>query len=186
MDLGAYANIVTLGNLAKENGIIVPRLRGYRLMSQEEPLTKSEIEEQARETALDNCADILRSMGYGVTEYSSRTDYKVGKYMVLSRDSHHDIIDVNWGAVHGDLRRQMKFEIKKTKKRYFRQYNMFNKYCGREDVLYIHARIGGNNWAYYGGADLQNKEWFLDRVDDAFDSTYCDIYAKINEQGRDG
>lgn len=32
MDLGAYAQIEELEELAKLNGIQVPRLRGYRLM----------------------------------------------------------------------------------------------------------------------------------------------------------
>jgi len=31
MDLGAYVQIEDLDKIAKENGIVVPRLRGYRL-----------------------------------------------------------------------------------------------------------------------------------------------------------
>lgn len=60
-----------------------------------------------------------------------------------------------------------------------RQYEMFNKYCGRPDVLYIHARIGGPNWVTFGGPELAKQPWFIDAIDDAFDPTYCDIYAKI-------
>ena len=59
------------------------------------------------------------------------------------------------------------------------QFNTWNKYVGRDDVLYIHARIGGNNWNYYDGPELARQPWFLEKVDDCFDSTYCDIYAKI-------
>ena len=58
-------------------------------------------------------------------------------------------------------------------------FNTFNKYCGREDVLYIHARIGGSNWKFYGGNELEKKPWFIEKVDDYFDDTYCDIYARI-------
>lgn len=64
---------------------------------------------------------------------------------------------------------------------YERSYAMwktFNKYCGRDDVLYIHARIGGGNWPSYR-EEVENQPWFIEKVDDAFDSTYCDIYARI-------
>lgn len=35
MDLGAYVNIEDLDAIAKANGIDIPRLRGYRLMKEE-------------------------------------------------------------------------------------------------------------------------------------------------------
>ena len=38
MDLGAYVQIEELEKIAKKNGIEVPRLRGYRLMSEEQPV----------------------------------------------------------------------------------------------------------------------------------------------------
>ena len=48
MDLGAYVQIEDLSEVMKTNGISVPRLRGLRLMSEEKPLTKEEIEEQIK------------------------------------------------------------------------------------------------------------------------------------------
>ena len=57
------------------------------------------------------------------------------------------------------------------------QFEMFNKYVGREDV---HSRIGGDNWNYYGGPELEKQPWFLEKIDDYYDNTYCDIYAKID------
>jgi hypothetical protein len=46
----------------------------------------------------------------------------------------------------------------------------------------IHARIGGNNWEYYDGDEtVATKPWFLEKVDDEFDSTYCDIYVRFDE-----
>ena len=39
MDLGAYTQIEELENIAKDNGIEVPRLRGYRLMKEESKIT---------------------------------------------------------------------------------------------------------------------------------------------------
>lgn len=62
------------------------------------------------------------------------------------------------------------------------QIKVFNSYCGRTDVYMIHARIGGNNWDYYDGDEtVATKPWFLERVDDEFDSTYCDIYVRFDE-----
>jgi hypothetical protein len=56
---------------------------------------------------------------------------------------------------------------------------MFNKYIGRDDILYVHARIGSGNWPAYRD-EVVNQPWFLEKIDDAFDPTYCDIYAKID------
>lgn len=59
------------------------------------------------------------------------------------------------------------------------QYETFNKYVGRDDVLMVHARIGGGNWEYYGGPELAKQPWFIEKVDDSYDNTYCDIYVQI-------
>ncbi len=101
----------------------------------------------------------------------TRTDRAVDRYS--------DMHDVAMEKIHGKLRKKVKFAAKKAIRRAFDQYNTWNKYCGRNDVLYIHARIGGNNWEYFGGPELTKEPWFLEKVDDSFDSTYCDIYAKI-------
>jgi hypothetical protein len=43
--------------------------------------------------------------------------------------------------------------------------------------------MGGNNWEYYDGKkELMSQHWFLDRVDDWWDGTYCDFYAKIKKE----
>lgn len=102
MDIGAYLNISQLQDIADKNGIIVPRLRGYRLMSQETPIELADNEQSIT----------------------------------------------------------------------------FNSYVGRDDVLYVHARIGGGNWETYRD-EVENQPWFIEKVDDAYDSTYCDIYCRI-------
>lgn len=60
---------------------------------------------------------------------------------------------------------------------------MWNKYAGQENVLYIHSRMGGNNWldlSYVNErAKIVQAPWFLGRVDDCYDNTYCDFYARI-------
>ena len=49
MDLGAFAQIEDLDALAQLNGIEIPRLRGYRLMSQCEPYTAEETEQEIKD-----------------------------------------------------------------------------------------------------------------------------------------
>lgn len=87
---------------------------------------------------------------------------------------------VRWDRIHGWKRKVLKTEIHNQKMRYKRQADVFNKYVGRKDIMYIHARIGGGNWPHYY-KEVVDKDWFIEKVDDGFDSTYCDIYAKIKE-----
>lgn len=87
---------------------------------------------------------------------------------------------VKWNKIHGRKRKVLKTFIHNEIKRQQRQSEVWNKYVGRNDVLYIHARIGGGNWLYYY-KEVVDQPWFLEKVDDSYDSTYCDIYAKINK-----
>lgn len=188
MDLGAYANIEELSKVAAANSISVPRLRGYRYMKFEASVPEEELEAHANESAMSECEDALREVGYCTHEYSSRTDRRIKKYMVRKPvviDEDLTVVRpvaVNWNAAHGKLRKKLKYAIKRAKRKYRKQYEVFNKYCGRDDVLYIHARIGGNNWSYFGGPELSRQPWFLEKVDDSYDDTYCDIYAKIDPE----
>lgn len=52
MDLGAFQNIEALDRLAKDNGIYIPRCRGYRLMKDEAVITQVEIDELKRINAI--------------------------------------------------------------------------------------------------------------------------------------
>lgn len=132
MDLGATAQIDRLEIIAQENGISVPRLRGYRLMSECEPYTEEEIQEQIR--------DIKSSY----------------RFM-------HEPLSRIWDIEH-DVRKQC---------------GLWNKYAGRDDVLYIHSRCRGAD------AEMRAMPWYLDDARDAFDGTYCDIYAKIEPVAKD-
>ena len=58
MDLTAYMQIEDLSEIARKNNIEVPRLRGYRLMADEEPVTKEDIEELVKQAAIDVCKDL--------------------------------------------------------------------------------------------------------------------------------
>lgn len=183
MDFGAYVKIDDVSKIAEENGINIPRLRGYRLMVNEEPLPTDEIkkiEEFAEKGVYENmCSGVpafsVNPLYYAFGEY---TDRIIAKYI----DEHGNL---RWNLVHGKKRKNAKFAVKKIKRQVRKQYETFNKYVGREDVLYVHARIGGGNWKLYC-AEIQNQSWFLEKVDDFYDDTYCDIYAKIGKHKKDG
>lgn len=182
MDLGAYVQIDELDKIAKDNGIDIPRLRGYRLMKDEEKVAQEEIQEMKRNCKIRAVKTLCESIPFwdpnaSVRISNSRTNMIKDYFLVRNRNGYKGI---RWDRIHGRKRKILKFEIKKEKRRIQHQYDVWNKYVGREDVLYIHSRMGGNNWKYYEGkTDIMNQPWFLDRVDDCFDSTYCDFYAKI-------
>ena len=179
MDLGAYTKIDDLSQVMRDNGISVPRLRGLRLMSEEKPLTKEDLEEQINDQWLWKCEEMCCAkfrFDAGWMSISAKTR-AIEKHYLIKKGAY--ATGVRWNNLHGKKRKLFKFARKKVAKRVHRTYDTFNSYCGREDVLYIHARIGGGNWDYYGGAEIAKQPWFIEKVDDAFDCTYCDIYARI-------
>lgn len=195
MDLGAYAQIDNLGQIMKDNGIDIPRLRGLRLMKDEEPVSKEEITGIAEIEGLRRCAWLCRALppfdwNATCSCLSDRTDAICEYYLELPKyDSgiinHMDPIAIRWDRVHGKKRKAFKYVIKQAKKEVFRQLDVWNKYAGQDDILYIHARLGSGNW---GGYDcdkiVKGQPWYLDHCEDYFDSTYVDIYAKIKTPER--
>lgn len=183
MDLGAYVQIEDLEQVMKDNDIDVPRLRGLRLMKQEEPISKAAMEDHWEWIGVSECEGLCQNgfkMNGNLIELSERTDRIIDKYMIRNKDRH--VIGIKWDKVHGKKRKLFKYELRKAKERVLKQDNMFNKYCGRDDVLYIHARLGGGNWNYYGCNEIiKNQPWYLEHCEDSFDRTYVDIYAKIKE-----
>lgn len=184
MDFGAYLNIEDLEYIAKANNIDIPRVRGYRLMQYEELISKKEIQD-----TIDDCKIyVIKHLCQSYPFWSSNPEYySLNRYTsslqdrYLIKDHDKNYIAVNWDRIHGWKRKIAKFEIKKKIQQMQKQYDTWNKYVGRSDVLYIHSRIGGNNWKLFENkSDLLNSSWFLDRVDDWFDTTYCDFYAKID------
>lgn len=179
MDLGAYAQIETLEHIMKENGIEVPRLRGLRLMKTQKPIPKEQMENESLYHGLFCCEQACCSdFQYDADwcEFSPRTNRTKRRYMTF--DSEGNATGIRWDKVHGKKRKLFKYLLKTERKKVYENYAVFNQYCGRDDVLYIHARIGGANWPYYCDK-VKNQPWFIERKDDAFDNTYCDIYAKI-------
>ena len=159
MDLGAFVNIKNLQRLAEANGIDIPRLRGYRLMQDETEVDEEDISDIIHNLEIWECKNLFGD-----------------KYI---QDINENDKRIRWELLHGKRRKVLKFAVKKRRKRAIEQYRIFNKYVGQSGVLYIHARIGGSNWNSYGGSDLEKNSWFIEKVDDCFDGTYCDIYAKI-------
>ncbi len=184
MDLGAYAQIGDLDKIAKDNGIEVPRLRGYRLMKDEESVDLKEIVNKGA-IAVDCAMDLCESSPFWnpnarCGEFSYLTDLIKKYYLVTSKDEngHTKYTGVRWNKIHGKKRKILKTYIHNEIKRSTAQWTTWNKYAGKDDILYIHARIGGNNWSSYY-QQVVGQPWFIEKVDDSFDSTYCDIYARI-------
>ena len=174
MDLGAYAQIENLGAVASQNGISVPRLRGYRLLKDEKPMDYLEAMGDGYEAQI--VMDLIHAMpfwtydsswsAYGGEEY----DWAENHYLSKDRNA------VRWENIHGWKRRVLKLAIHTERKKYKKQYEVWNRYTGRDDILYAHARIGGKNWAYYKDYMIGD---LIERVDDAWDCTYCDLYFRI-------
>lgn len=150
MDLYAYGQIENLDELAKKNGIDIPRLRGYRLMAEMTPFSDEEIEKNIREVYKDTLELYTPSKHCAVMKGRKLYD-----------------------------KRQAKGEARAHAKRTRKQMEMYNRYCGCKDVLMVHARIGKWNWAEYGGPLISMEKWFIEKADDGYDPTYCDIYVRI-------
>lgn len=177
MDLFAYAQIEDLEPLLEMNGIKdIARLRGLRLMAEEKIVPKEEIQKIIRSHIKDDLkAFFAYDPRFGLYEYSDWTDFKFRYY--IKGDG-----TPRWNKIHGKFRKKIKFLIKKSKKNSREQYEMFNKYVGRDDVLYIHTRTGGDNWNYYECYKYLLEPWYLDHCTDSWDCTYADIYVKIDPE----
>lgn len=177
MDLHAFSQIEKYDPIATANGINVPRLRGYRLMSEENPIPIEEAMKGVMDSFFyESFVDEVPAFAINTwcAELSSRTRKLRKKYLTK------DHMGLRWDRIHGRKRKNAKYLIKKQQQRVLEQYTVFNRYAGKEGVLYIHARIGGYNWNQYGGKDLEKEPWFLEKVDDAYDGTYCDIYVRVS------
>ena len=175
MNLGAFFNIGILEPVAKANGIDVPCLRGYWLMKNKKKLTNDDISEMCRDVTIEAIEKLIASNWKELPyrEYSIKTTKRNKHYL---NDTDFDKMVIRWDRIHGKKRKMAKWECKKACRNVIRQMNMFNKYAGRDDVLYIHARLG--NWLNIM-SDIKKKSWYLESINDSFDSSYCDIYAKI-------
>ncbi len=182
MDLGAYIQIDDLQPILDANGIAVPRLRGLRLMKDEAAYTAEEINKNITGAVYDSYNRTLSSFPVGSLnpawiESSDRTDRMLKRYTTCKDDCR--VTEVKWNKIHGKLRKAMKYHARRAAKRMSGSLAMWNKYAGRNDVIYIHAKLGSINWSGTTWKNLAREPWFLDGEDDPYDSAYCNIYAKI-------
>lgn len=184
MDLFAYTQIDSLHDILSSTGIDIPRLRGLRLMLEEEPITDDDIADEIHGEQMYVAERIICSIpkwspNSDTTRYNWRIDRECRKYLVYDADG--KVTDVRWELIHGQHRRNMKHAMKIAKRRVLDSFGTFNRYAGRDDILCVHARIGGRNWTYYNkdGA-VSDNDAFIEKVDDMFDDTYCDIYLRID------
>ena len=190
MDLYAYAQIGDLQAIADRNGISVPRCRGYRLMKSEQFVTAAEIEQMINDQAMYEVHEYLRRgfpRGFYriIRKYSEASIRRCRRCMVYRKTErgHEMPVAVRWDKVHGKHRKEIKWIFRRTRKQVHEQYDLFNSYVGRDDVLYIHARLGSTSWTdEKNKAEVICQPWFLSKVDDSFDSSYCDIYARIGRE----
>lgn len=186
MDLGAYDNIENLEYVIKNNNIIVPRLRGLRLMKNEEQVSQTRINDMKKHYAVEVAENLCRSSPFwspypDYRIYDGDTDDIADFFLIKSINEfgNDEYVDINWNRIHGKKRKILKLSIKKKNRMVQSQYDIWNKYAGKDNILYIHSRIGGVNWELYRDSVI-GQPWFIEKVDDCFDDTYCDIYAKIH------
>ena len=179
MDIGAYAQIDDLEKIAKDNNIECTRLRGYRLMKDEDPIDYNKWMKREAVICLKMLIEQHWNTKSGTYDLYWLTDLNK-EYYIENYGSEDKEERVRWDRIHGKHRKMLKTAIHNSKVAYKKQAEVFNKYVGRNDILYIHARIGGGNWPYYY-KQVVDQPWFIEKVDDGFDPTYCDIYAKIKE-----
>lgn len=186
MNLTAYSQIEDLMPVLQSTGIEIPRLRGLGLMKNEEPVNQTDLNEILHSVeilAVQNLCESFPAWDFYscCSEFRPATDRRIKKYMILDEDG--DPISIRWDRIHGKKRKTAKYAIKQYKKAVIDNIKVFNKYAGRDDVLFVHARIGGDNWNYFNGPSIvASHPAFLEKVDDYFDSTYCDIYLKIGPE----
>lgn len=179
MDLYAYAQIGGLEHLLEENKIEIKRLRGLRLMTDQEPVTEEEANERIEHEKLEYAVNWLRQ--HSDCCWSSRYMYKHHKAFIYGKPDENgdrEVVAIDFSKVHGKTRKHIKFAWKKIVKAYHAQYDMWNEYVGK-NVLYVHARQGGGNRPWY---PIDTKHpMYLNDVDDAWDCTYCDIYYDLDK-----
>lgn len=175
MDLYAYANIENLEGILTELNIDIARLRGLRLMKNQPSTSQKDIDENITQAKIDYAVNWLQQHSDHMWS-SMNADKKHPAFIYSNVD--RKIIGININKVHGKDKNKIKLEWKHIEKAYRKEYDTFNKYCGK-DVLYVHARQGGGNRPYYP-IDTKHPR-YLEDLDDAFDCTYCDIYYDLKD-----
>lgn len=174
MDLGAFSQINTLDTVLDAVGVNIKRLRGLRLMRFEAPITEQELENLIKADCFDAVKDWLQQHSWQF--WSSKNKDKQHPAFIYRQG---EIVGYDFSKIHGKDRKILKFKLKQIRNKYTYQYELFNSFVGK-DVLYVHARQGGNNRDWCDMQEIaQHPRWLAD-VDDSWDNTYCDIYFSLD------
>ena len=178
MDLYAYSQINDLQHFLEENKIVIPRLRGLRLMKEEEVVTDEDAKKRIESEKTE----------YAITWLQQRMDWcwssdradRHHKSFIYKKDESGERkpVAVDFSKVHGKARKHIKFRWKQITKAFTEQFDVWNKYVGK-NVPYVHARLGSTNWSDYK-IDTTHP-MFLEHIDDAWDTSYCDIYYDLDK-----
>ena len=183
MDLYAYCQIEDLEHILTEKDISIPRLRGLDLCSNMTPYAKEEIKDEEDYLIGSGITRLIQAEPrWSIHPIWSVSDFKTDLYLKYYTKKDGEKCLPRWERIHGKHRKALKYLIKLKKRAFQIYYEAWNKYAGRTDVIRVHARIGGINWNDYGGPELAKQPWFLEKVDDYCDSTYCDIYVYIGDE----
>lgn len=175
MDLTAYSQIEDLKHFLQDNKINIPRLRGLRLMKDEEVVTEKEIldliEIEKREYAINWLKQHCDWCWSSDKENKRHKAFIYGKNEIGEKD----IIKIDFSKVHGKDRKHIKYHWKLIVRAFNAQYEVWNRYVGK-NVLYVHAKKGSDS-------DIdKTHRMFLEIVDDAWDGNYCDIYYDLDSR----
>ena len=148
-------------------------------MSDQEEVTEDDILKRLEDDNRDYAVHWLRQHWDGGWSSSKMNKHhKAFKYGKPDEYGHRDVIKVDFSKVHGKDRKHIKFHWKQNEKAVRSQMEMWNRYVGK-NVLYVHARLGSTNWSSY---EIDTKHpMYLEHIDDAFDTSYCDIYYDLDK-----
>ena len=164
-----------LKKLMERNYINVPFPADYEVMTYESPLTDKQIR-----TCINN---------HTVCLLEERLPDKIKNmrprvYSVSRSLPSFDVerLNIHWNlmSIHGRFKKRLKFDIKMSSRNIMSQYQMFNKYAGRDDVIciYSHLRKADTDTI----CELKRQPYFLDRIPHYDgDETYYFVYCKLSK-----
>lgn len=182
MDMSAYIFMqgIDTEKLLKQLNIEIMRLRGIRFMQAEEKIPEEKIQKIIKEQKVLAVVTYLRQHSWDcwTSTQEERNLKKPAFIWGINEYGERDVIDYDFSKIHGKNRRALKLRFKQIERDVKAQFNMFNKYAGKQ-VLYIHARQGGGNRDWCRMDLVAKHPLYLGDVDDCYDGTYCDIYYDI-------
>lgn len=172
----------------KDNGIEIPRACDAILMGSAEPVDISSLlwlsDDELGYEAIDNtiCKDrMFETCSNNVYVWNPKSRFWSDRYLDAdTRTVHWDMLERD-GRLNRKRRKMIKMYVRNTRNKAKAQYDVFNSYVGRKDVVCVSSRVFGD-WERYG-AKIMKSPWYIQTVADGQDDTYCDIYCRIKEVG---